>query len=221
MPNINENINKFDKLRIYISTGFKILRGFTKTIFMAKKKYPIFIGRHVSITHKSHISVGKNVKFESYSEIHGLSTHDLSFGNNVTIGRFTTIRPSSYYGVGNIGYGLKMGDNSSVGPFGFIGCSGKIIIGKNVMIGPRVSLFAENHNFNDIHKSIKSQGVNNKGIVIEDDCWIGSGVIILDGVRIGHGSVIGAGTLVTKNIPPNSIVYDKRNKLTKVRNNTR
>ena len=126
MPSMNENIKKTDKLRIYVSTGFKILKGFTKTIFMSKKKYPIFIGQHVAITHKSHINIGKNVKFESYSEIHGLSTHGLYFGNNVTIGRFTTIRPSSYYGVGNIGYGLKMGDNSSIGPFGFIGCSGKI-----------------------------------------------------------------------------------------------
>ena len=102
----------------------------------------------------------------------------LIFGNNVTIGRYTEIRPSSYYGVGNLGKGLEIGDNSSIGPFGFIGCSGKIEIGKNVMIGPRVSLFAENHNFSDKNRSIKHQGVNNKGIVIEDNCWIGSGAII-------------------------------------------
>ena len=60
--------------------------------------------------------------------------------------------------------------------------------------------------------TIQSQGVNNKGIIIEDDCWIGSGVIILDGVTIGHGSVIGAGTLISRDIPPESIVIDKRNK---------
>lgn len=169
------------------------------------------------MTHKNHIFCEKNVKFEAYSEIHGLSTHGLHFGNNVTIGRYTTIRPSSYYGVGNIGYGLTMGDNSSIGPFGFIGCSRKITICNNVMIGPRVSLFAENYNFSDSSKSIKSQGVNNKGITIEDDCWIGSGVIILDGVTIGHGSVIGAGTLVLKDIPAESVVVDKRNQLARKR----
>ena len=81
------------------------------------------------------------------------------------------------------------------------------------MIGPRVSLFAENHNFSEKDISIKEQGVNNKGITIEDDCWIGSGVIILDGVTVGSGSVIGAGTLVTKDIPKNSIIYDKRNRV--------
>lgn len=80
------------------------------------------------------------------------------------------------------------------------------------MICPRVSLFAENHNFSEKDKSIKEQGVNNKGITIEDDCWIGSGVIILDGITIGSGSVIGAETLITKNILKNSVVYDKRNK---------
>lgn len=155
---------------------------------------------------------GKNVKFEAYSEIHGLSKNGLHFGDNVTIGRYTEIRPSSYYGVGQVGYGLTIGNYSSIGAFGFIGCSGKIEIGNNVMIGPKVSFFAENHNFSDVSSTIRSQEVNNKGIIIEDDCWIGSGVIILDGVTIGHGSVIGAGTLISKDIPPKSVVVDKRDK---------
>lgn len=169
----------------------------------------MFIGKHVDIAHKEKI-LWKNVKFEDYSEVHGLSTNGLKFGKNVTIDRYTSMRPSSYYG----GYGLEMGENSSIGSYGFVGCSGKIKIGKNVMIGLRVSLFAENHNFSDVSTIIKEQGVNNKGITIEDDCWIGSGVIILDGVTIGHGSVIGAGTLVTKDIRAKSVVYDKRAKIT-------
>lgn len=200
MPHINEKVSNYDKVIIYVQTAQKICRGAIRSAFFKRKKLPIFIGKHVDITHKEKIFCGKNVKFEDYSEIHGLSTNGLNFGKNVTIGRYTSIRPSSYYGVGKIGYGLEMGENSSIGPYGFVGCSGKIKIGKNVMIGPRVSLFAENHNFSDVSTTIKEQGVNNKGITIEDDCWIGSGVIILDGVTIGHGSVIGAGTLVTKDI---------------------
>lgn len=216
MPTVNKEVKRIDKLQIYISTGMKIIRGVFKGLGV-KKVFPLFIGKHVDITNKSHISTGKNVKFESYAEVHGLCKYGLQFGNNVTIGRYATIRPSSYYGVGNIGYGLKMGNNSSIGPFGFVGCSGKIVIGNNVMIGPRVSLFAENHNFSDTHSSIKSQGVNNKGITIEDDCWIGSGVIILDGVTIGRGSIIGAGTLVTKDVPAESIIINKRNRVVKSR----
>lgn len=63
-----------------------------------------------------------------------------------------------------------------------------------------VVFFAENHVFSDTESTIKSQGVQQKGIIIEDDCWIGSNVTILDGVTIGRGSVIGAETLVTKDI---------------------
>lgn len=217
MPSISTDTSKFDKLAIYRYTAIKIIRGLILKPFLGKAKGMLFVGKKTSITHKHNIFCGKNVKFEDYSEIHGLSRHGLHFGNNVTIGRFTSIRPSSYYGVGQIGYGLEMDDNSSIGPFGFVGCSGKIKIGKNVMIGPRVSFFAENHNFTGKSTSIKSQGVNNKGITVEDNCWIGSGVIILDGVTIGSGSVIGAGTLVTKDVPKNSVIYDKRDKATKNR----
>lgn len=216
LPRINKSVSLKNKIIIYKDTASKILRGFVKGLFV-RKKFPLFIGKGVKLTHQSNIFCGKNVKFEDYSEIQGLSTEGLHFENNVTIGKFTSIRPSSYYGVGNIGKGLSMGENSSIGPYGFVGCSGKIDIGKNVMIGPRVSFFAENHNFSREDISIKQQGVNNKGIVIEDDCWIGSGVIILDGVTIGSGSVIGAGTLISKDIPKGSVVYDKRDKISKRR----
>lgn len=110
-----------------------------------------------------------------------------------------------------------MGKNSSIGPHGYIGCSGKIVIGENVMFGPKCSLFAENHVFEDSDETIKSQGVAQKGITIEDDCWIGSNCIILDGVTIGKGSVIGAGSLITKDVPPKSVVVDKRDKQIKNR----
>lgn len=210
MKKINSKVKILDRLSIYISAGIKLMRGFIIGSLFHEKSFPLFIGKKVNILNKRSIFCGKNVKFEDYSEIQGLSIHGLHFGNNTTIGRYTEIRPSSYYGVGQIGYGLIMGEYSSIGPYGFIGCSGKIEIGSNVMIGPRVSLFAENHNFSDTFKPIRKQGVNNKGIKIENNCWIGSGVIILDGVTIGEGSVIGAGTLVAKDVLPNSVVIDKR-----------
>ena len=78
------------------------------------------------------------------------------------------------------------------------------------MIGPSSKLFAESHIYSDLRKTIKSQGVTRKGIIIEDDCWIGSDVIILDGVKIGKGCIIGAGSVMTKESPSNSIVIDKR-----------
>lgn len=208
---MHSSITFTDKIIVYRQAGIKALRGLWYRFFMKKTKGLFLVGSKVKITHCSHISCGKNVKFEDFAEIHGLCSEGLVFGDNVTISRGTMIRPSSYYG-GDLGSGLIMGNNSSIGPYGYIGCSGKITIGSNVMFGPKCSLFAENHNFSDTKKTIKSQGVNQKGITIEDDCWIGSNVVILDGVTIGKGSVIGAGTLVTKDIEPGSFVLDKRNK---------
>lgn len=209
--NMNNKISKKDKISIYLQTSIKALRGILRRPFFGKTSGLLLIGRRVQITHGKQITCGKRVKFEDYSEIQGLCSEGLYFGNDVTIGRYVMIRPSSYYG-GDLGKGLVIDDNSSIGPLGYVGCSGKISIGKNVMIGPKCSLFAENHIFLDTKSTIKSQGVNQKGIVIEDNCWIGSNVIILDGVHIGKGSVIGAGTLVTKDIPENSVVMDHRSK---------
>lgn len=208
---MNSNINTIDKLIILSRTGMKFLRGGVRRLFLKEAHGMLLVGKGVQISHGKHIRCGKNVKFEDYAEIHGLCSEGLNFGNYVTISRGVMIRPSSYYG-GDYGIGLTMGEHSSIGPYGYVGCSGRITIGKNVMFGPKCSLFAENHVFSDTQSSIKSQGVQQKGITVEDDCWIGSNVTILDGVTIGKGSVIGAGTLVTKDIPAGSVVIDKREK---------
>lgn len=210
------DIKTEDKLIVLWNTGIKFLRGLRVRLFVKKANGLFLVGKHVQITHGKKIVCGKNVKFEDFSEIHGLCSDGLTFGDYVTISRGVMIRPSSYYGK-DLGAGLVMGNHSSIGPYGYIGCSGKIVIGDNVMFGPRCSLFAENHVFSDTESTIKSQGVAQKGIIIEDDCWIGSGVTILDGVVIGRGSVIGAGTLVTKSIPAGSIVVDKRDKNIRIR----
>lgn len=209
-------ISKFEFISILISTLVKVVRGSFKRFFFKEVKGLVFIGKNTTIMNKNKIVLGKNVKFEKNCEVQGMSTNGIILGDNVTIGNSVMIRPSSYYGV-EVGEGIKIGNNSSIGPMGYVGCAGFIEIGNNVMIGPRVSLFAENHIFKDINISIKEQGVNRRGIKIEDNCWIGSGVIILDGVTIGTGSIIGAGTIVTKDIPAYSKVFDLKDKLIKNR----
>ncbi|MEN3241238.1 acyltransferase [Fructilactobacillus sanfranciscensis] len=217
MPKINNEVSKIDKFKIIYSASLKLIRGYFSFIKLGIHKNQVFLGKSVSITMHNSINLGNKVKFESFSQIQGLSKKGLYFGNNTTIGRYTMIRPSSYYGTGNIGAGMEIGDNSSIGPMSYIGCAGYIKIGKNVMIGPKNSMFAENHNFSNDNVSIKEQGVTNKGIIIEDNCWIGSNVTILDGVTIGKGSVIGANTVITKNIPEDSIVFDYKDKRIKGR----
>jgi maltose O-acetyltransferase len=82
----------------------------------------------------------------------------------------------------------------------------KISIGNYVMIAHNVMIIGGNHNIERTDIPMMFQGEGKQGnIIIEDDVWIGAGAIILTGVTIGEGSVIGAGSIVTKSIPPYSI----------------
>ncbi len=111
---------------------------------------------------------------------------------------------------------IEIGDNSGLG----IECriSGRTVIGDNVMMGPRVMIFTKNHEFKDISIPMNAQGMREeKTVAIEDDVWIGAGVIILPGVTIHKGSVIGAGSVVTKDIPKYAIACGNPAKVIKYR----
>ena len=109
-------------------------------------------------------------------------------------------RPSNVF-IGNgvsINYGVWMAANNNP--------NGNIYIGNNVLIRPYSILHSGNHNFKDPNKIIYKQGFSFSNIVIEDDVWIAARCTILSGVTIGKGSVIAAGSVITKNIPPYSVV---------------
>jgi acetyltransferase-like isoleucine patch superfamily enzyme len=217
---LEESLLKRVELRIVlqnpIDIALKVVRGLLIKPLLKKSGGILLVGRGVRIRQKRMVSVGVNFKAEDYSEIQGLSTGGITFGDNVTIGRMAMIRPSGYYS-GERGLGLSVGNNSAIGAYCYIGASGKITIGNNVMLGPRVTMSSENHVFSDITKTIKEQGIVRKGITIEDDCWIGSNVVILDGVKIGTGSVVAAGAVVTKDVPSYSVVGGVPAKVIKLR----
>jgi serine acetyltransferase len=100
---------------------------------------------------------------------------------------------------------LEIGEDTSLGPYVCVSGPGAIKIGRDCMIAAHCSIYANNHIFADREIPIRLQGVTCEGIEIGHDCWIGSGARILDGVTIGKGSVIGAGAVVTRDIPPYSI----------------
>jgi len=100
---------------------------------------------------------------------------------------------------------IEVDDMAYIGPYVCIAGPGDIKIGKNCLIASHSSMYANSHNFTDLNIPINQQGLSCKGISIEDDCWLGTGVRVLDGVTIGRGSVVGAGAVVTKSLPPYSI----------------
>lgn len=106
----------------------------------------------------------------------------------------------------NIGTGryTEIGDNSGIG----INCTvKKAIIGKNVMMGPDVVFITQNHNFSDPDRPLQEQGyIEYPPIVIGDNTWIGTRVIILPGRKVGKNCILAAGSIVTKDVPDYAIV---------------
>lgn len=163
-----------------------------------------FVEPGVSVKFRRHLTMGNGSVLESGARLRCLSRDGIVLGHRVTVGKYALIECTGV--LWHLGVGLRVGDDSSIGDYSFIGCGGGVVIGRNVLMGQRVSLHSQNHNFSDADSSIKAQGVTSKGIVIEDDCWLGSGSIILDGVTVGSGSVVAAGSVVTRSVPPNSVV---------------
>jgi len=194
-----------NKLITYYYLIFFFLRGLKTRFWIKSAKGLLLVGKNVRLFYPKNLQVGYNTIIEDGAEINCLSQQGIKLGNRVTIGKYAIIRPSNIYG-GPIGEGLTMGDNSNIGPYNYIGCSGKITIGNNVMLAPRVSIYAENHVFDHPELLIRDQGVEKKEVIIEDDCWIAANSIILAGVTIGQGSVVAAGSVVTENVPAYSLV---------------
>ena len=194
-----------NKMITYYYLFFFFIRGLLMRLRINSAKGLLLVGKKVRIFYPNNLQVGYNTIIEDGAEINCLSLQGIKLGNRVTIGKYAIIRPSNIYG-GPIGEGLTMGNNSNIGPYNYIGCSGKITIGNNVMLAPRVSIYAENHVFDHPEILIRDQGVEKKEVIIEDDCWIAANSILLAGVTIGKGSVVAAGSVVTENVPPYSVV---------------
>ena len=116
-----------------------------------------------------------------------------------------------------VGEGVHWGKNSKVagaklGNFSYFGpnalFSGPVVIGDLTMISSSVEIIGQDHGIGDLNSPMRLSSPRSGRLVtvIEADCWIGSRVIIMEGIRIGRGSVIGAGAIVTRDIAPYSIV---------------
>ena len=116
-----------------------------------------------------------------------------------------------------LGDRIKIGNNSNISYSSRI-IGGDLTIGNYVMMGPEVLIITDNHKFSDINCSIWSQGQSPaKPVVIEDDVWIGARSIILPGVHVGGHSIIGAGSIVTKDVPDWAIVAGNPARIIKMR----
>lgn len=115
---------------------------------------------------------------------------------------------------------LRVGKNSGWNWGTWINAQGGVIIGSDVLIGPECIIHSANHRFDRTDIPIRSQGYEKATVVIEDDCWLGANVTVLPGVRIGKGSVVGAGSVITHDIPPYSVAVGNPARVLKSRKPT-
>lgn len=139
-------------------------------------------GRHAIIHHSVRMDTPPYRKFwlGDYSVVESFACINNAVGD-VIIGNHTRI-------------GLH---NTIIGP---------VTIGSHVNLAQGITITALNHNFDDSEKRIDQQGVTTKEVVLEDDIWVGANAVILPGVTIGKHAVVAAGAIVTKDVPPHSLV---------------
>lgn len=114
-------------------------------------------------------------------------------------------------------HGIEIGDYTSINHHSIISGQGGLRIGKYVMIGSNVHILTSLHGFKKRDVPMRFQAIEYGKVVIEDDVWIGTNVVIMPGVTIGKGAIIGANAVVTKDVETYSIVGGVPAKLIKYR----
>jgi len=192
--------------------GLLLRKIYYKQLFRRTGRNTTF-GRNITIRHPKKISIGDNTVIDDYSVIDakGELGINIEVGNNVILGRNTTFSCK--------GGKISIGDNTNIGIHTAIYSGSHVRIGSNILIAASCFIFGDGPHRSDRKDiPILQQGqVPSKGIVIEDGAWIGADVKILDGVTIGHDSIIGTGAVVTKDIPPFSIAVGIPAKVVKTR----
>lgn len=140
----------------------------------------------------------------------------VTFGDNSKMGHHSTISIVDSYLGERFKPSVTIGQNTIIGPYNAFAAMNKIVIGDYVLFAPYVHINDLTHGYSDITKPIMQQQVFSSGpIIIENGCWLGFGSHVLSGVTIGQNAVIGANSVVTKDIPPFSVAVGSPAKVVK------
>jgi acetyltransferase-like isoleucine patch superfamily enzyme len=157
---------------------------------------------HVRLHRPEDIQLGTRVYLDHGVYLHG-GSGGLVIGDGSFIMNGCRLHVFNYRDLPQAG--IRLGRRTFLGEASIMRGQGGILVGDNVLFGPRTQVLAVDHVFADPTIPVMDQGITASGITIEDDCWIGAGATVLDGVTIGRGSVVGAGAVVTKSVPPHSL----------------
>jgi acetyltransferase-like isoleucine patch superfamily enzyme len=157
--------------------------------------------RDITLWHSHKMTIGDRVAIDEGCQLdaRGCASGEFSLGAGVLIGRDSVIS-------GKDGP-LSIGPRTTVGVGCIMYASRQLVIGADVLLAAQCYLGGGRYTTaGRIDVPIADQPVPRQGVVIEDDCWLGTGVKVLDGVRIGRGSIVAAGAVVTGDVRPYAIV---------------
>lgn len=161
------------------------------------------IERNVRLRFANHIRLGKGSYLDEGVYIHACP-EGVSIGDRTLIMHGAVLHVYNFRALPHAW--IRIGNDSLIGEYSVIRGQGGVTIGNRVYTSPMSQIIAVNHVFSDPNRPFVEQGISAKGIIIEDDVWIGSAAVITDGVRIGRGAVIAAGAVVNQDVPPHTVV---------------
>lgn len=178
------------------------LRGFLYRLILRMDGMAA-IENNVRLRFANHITLKNGVYLDQGSYLHACPA-GIEIGEETIVMHGAVLHVYNFRGLPHSG--IKIGRESLIGEYSIIRGQGGVTIGDRVFTSPFTQIIAVNHIFDDPERPFIHQGITAQGIVIEDDCWLGAGAVITDGVRVGKGSVVAAGAVVTKDVPPHSVV---------------
>jgi acetyltransferase-like isoleucine patch superfamily enzyme len=185
---------------IFMGSGSGIFGSFTRGMYFKlflNYKLPSMIGNRFRIINSSMVKIGRNSWIKNDVTIFA--------GGKMTIGDGCVLCDRS--SIWSSKDGLKIGNGFSLGIGGYVcGTEGRITIGDNVIMADNVRLYSWNHSLYSSLKTFSENETSHRGIMIGNNCWLGSGCVILDSVSLGNNCVVGAGAVVTKSFPENSLI---------------
>lgn len=172
----------------------------------------MILGKGLVLRHPKKVTLGDRVAIDDYVLIDASGAGDdgIQLGNDVIISRNCVIQ-------GKIG-GISIGQKTDLGCNTILSSSGGISIGSSVLIAGNCYIGGGRYITDRLDIPMMEQGVFTRGkIIIQDDVWLGASSVVLDGVKIGKGCIIGAGSVVTKDLPDYAIAAGVPAKIIKMR----
>jgi acetyltransferase-like isoleucine patch superfamily enzyme len=160
----------------------------------------VIFGRSMTIRHPHKIHIGDNTVFDDYAvlDAKGSENEGIRIGCDVMVGRGTVLSCKN----GDI----SIGDNTNIAMNCFIQSARKVHVGSHVLFGAYCYVIGGgDHQTDRLDVPILSQGQVVRGITIEDNCWLGGGVLVQDGTTIGRDTIVGSGAVVRQDIPAFSV----------------